>query len=130
MPDHSIRLREPWTVLTNDSAHVLSQPPTRAVYARKFNRPSGLSQHQVVFLVIESRARPVTSLLNDHTLALVGVSEGSFQAQIDDQLKPFNQLKIEFEQESHFPPPALNSFAEVSLSIREATAEGLAIPFV
>ncbi len=116
---HIIRLRHPWQATwrqpTLDEAtqadgrgHDRTAGQLRpASYCRKFHRPSGLSDHQPVALVIEltcAAAPPVQFalhdiLLNSKPLRLSAASDSDhsptrFSARIDSLLVPFNRLEI------------------------------------
>ena len=145
---HAIRLRQPWHAQwcfselhapdATANLPLSSQPPSAgfphrtACYRRSFNRPTGLIPSQVVAIVLRQvgvREGGVKNQrgasghvgaikLNAQTLVLIDKGD-RIEAEISQQLEPFNQLEIVCQLSDSNPtqPPDLTDLYEISIEI-------------
>ena len=99
---HTIRLREPWTVDFQTG---------QVIYRRHFNRPTGLTAHDVVRLVIEQLVDGARVSFNSQSLA-----SNSTAWEITPWLLPRNVVQVSIASETM---PAQRPFGEVWLEISE-----------
>lgn len=100
---HTIRLREPW---------IVESQPGRVIYRRYFNRPTGLTNRDVIRLVIEDLADTAKVTFNSQSLA--GESPAAWE--IAPWLLARNAVEIVVTSEGL---PMQRPFGEVRLEISE-----------
>jgi len=100
---HTIRLREPWLIEFQSGC---------AIYRRHFNRPTGLTNHDVVHLVIEQLVDEAKVSINSQSL----VSAGLAAWEITSWILPRNAVQVSLASETL---PAERPFGEVRLEISE-----------
>ncbi len=91
MYPHVIRLRKPWEISL--------QPPgghAAAIGLRRFNRPSGISVGEAVWLVFHQYKLPLRAWLNDQPLTLASIADSSCEVDITASMAASNQLRLEF----------------------------------
>jgi hypothetical protein len=129
MYPHVIRLRKPWDVTLQSPGGGVA-----AIGLRHFNRPSGLSVGEAVWLVFRHAKLPLRAWLNDQPLTLVSTAESTYEVEITASIAASNQLRLEFlastedvelcvsveKSKSDLPRRWLE---EVTLEIRSADAD-------
>ena len=124
---HTIRLREPW----RQTHCQIGQSPGyfEATFTRKFNRPTGLSDGQQVWLAVKSAAAtdPIQVQrisLNGLLLATVptvgSIDANPLQLELQQHLQNANQLVLELLIRSASPQiPQLTEMLDVQLHIAQ-----------
>jgi hypothetical protein len=113
---HSIKLKGPWTIVRRPGAAASTnraEPETvhlpadwqslfgcvsgTAVFERRFNRPTGLSEGHQVRIVLRDVAGLRQVVLNDVPLSVEnGIDDARF-VEITDGMQPHNRLTIELQ---------------------------------
>ncbi len=87
-PPHRIRLRHPWQSERTESG-------TR--WRRRFNRPTGLSARQRVWIVVEGVAAPGAAALNGRALGRLGEAGVPPRFDVTDLLLLHNEIELTLE---------------------------------
>jgi len=113
---HSIKLKGPWTIVRRpgdatvtdgsgaDTVHLPADWQTlfgpiagTAVFERRFNRPTGLSEGHRVRIVLRDVSGLQHAALNDDPLSVENRAAGIQFVEITRQLEPHNRLTIELQ---------------------------------
>lgn len=138
---HRIRLRGPWQAQVcaaadtpaADSAaaaqqwlratvpHRWIQPPfdTAAAvrYQRRFNKPTGLTDGETVWLVVEDFGPAISLQLNGSSWPPCSADAAPLRVEITSQLKASNVLTLTVSRGDEPPQPRLGFVGEVALEI-------------
>lgn len=127
--NHSIRLRDPWSLLPTTSTEAAPARPTMELsFSRKFNAPTGLAPLQSVLL--ELKTTPLVShlavqlngqllhlTLNPPAAELQAAPLGLLHFELREHLQAFNVLLVTIESQSEAAPlvPLFHTFCEARL---------------
>lgn len=107
---HRIRLRPPWQS---------EATPGSVRWQRRFNRPSGLSPTQRVWIVVWAVAFPGTATLNGKALgALSGQADTPSAFDVTDLLQAHNRLELDLEAAGLAGVPKAAGPGQVWIEIR------------
>lgn len=111
---HTIRLRRPWLRTASEGEQAIkvdvpdrtpAESDNRSIvrYERSFHRPTGLEDHENVWLTIESYSGgSIRVLLNESTLS-DSAMESPVELAVTSHLRPTNRLLIEIQPTSSEP---------------------------
>ena len=102
---HTIRLRRPWkrfidhsgdpdNVDVPDQTPLSAQPGTTLTYRRAFNRPTGLSPSDKVWLSVVQKAASSIQIVFNESIVFESETSNPIRVNISDQLQPSNQIAI------------------------------------
>ena len=113
---HPIRLKGPWEVtffpadqsttasvdqriihLPAEWRDLFGDTPGRAVFERRFNRPTGLTDGHNVRLLLRDVAGELCVRLNDERLPIERTADSITAVEITGRMEPHNRLRVEIE---------------------------------
>jgi hypothetical protein len=108
---HIIRLRSPWksaceadVCFQRCDVPDLNEHLGRVVYQRSFNRPTGLANHQRVWLMVHRWDGRLESLRVNGRAFSVRAGEESCRVDITDQLQLHNQIELTLTANAEVSP--------------------------
>lgn len=119
---HSIKLKGPWSVtlftddrsgpeannrtvrLPADWRSLFGETAGRAVFERRFNRPTGLTDGHRVRILFREVAGTLVVRLNDEPLSIEHPNDSASLVEITGRMRPHNQLSVEIECDSNDAP--------------------------
>lgn len=139
---HSIKLKGPWIVLRTPCETRIALPGTTvtipfdwralfgaaagtAVFERRFNRPTGLTDEHRVRIVVREASRLQRLAVNDSSLIIEQRKDGAQLVDITRSLAPHNRLTIELSFDPGAMPQAPGGIGQpVILEIEDCLERG------